>query len=68
MAYTEEDLAAVRAAMARPESYVAFSDRAVTYRSLADLQELEREILKDLAKTAGTPRPRQTLIVGSKGF
>lgn len=68
MAYTEADLAAVRAAMARPESYVAFSDRAVTYRSLADLQELERQILKDLAQTAGRTRSRQTLVVASKGF
>ncbi len=73
MAFTEADLVAVEAAIAKGESYVQFQDRAVTYRSVDDLREARREILKGIADeaaaTAGNaPRSRQTLIVGSKGF
>ena len=70
MAFTEADLAVVEAAMAKPEGYVQFSDRAVTYRSIEQLEAIRREIKKDIAAAAAgtTTRSRQTLIVASKGF
>lgn len=69
MAFTEADLAVVEAAMAKPEGYVQFSDRAVTYRSIEQLEAIRREIKRDIAAAAaGGPRSRQTLIVASKGF
>lgn len=68
MAFTEADLAAVEAAIAKGEGYVQFADRAVTYRSVEQLQEARREIQKELAAAAGRTSTRQTLIVASKGF
>lgn len=70
MAFTEADLAAVEAALAKGEGYVQFGDRAVTYRSVEQLEAVRREIKRDLAAAAAgtTPRSRQTLVVGSKGF
>jgi hypothetical protein len=64
----EADLASIRAARARPEGYVHFSDRAVTYRSIADLDLIERSLERELGQVQNTSRPRQTLIVASKGF
>lgn len=63
MAFTQSDLAAIRAAMAKGERSVQFADRSVTYRSMAELREVEQIIVRSLAG-----RPKQTLIVGSKGF
>ena len=66
-AEVQADLTAVRAQMALP-GYVAFGDRAVTNRGLADLRQRESELVAELARAQNTPRPRQTLIVASKGF
>lgn len=61
------DLATVRTAMASP-SYVMFADRAVTNRSLAELRQRESDLLAELATVQRTTRPKQTLIVASKGL
>lgn len=64
MAFTQDDLAAVQAAIARGERSVQYADRVVTYRSIAELEEAARLIQKALA----SPRRKGTLLVASKGF
>lgn len=68
MAYTDTDLANVRAAMLRPEGEVEVRNRRVRYRSIAELQSIEQQILRDLNAASTTTRPRQTLAVADKGF
>ncbi len=65
--YTESDLAAVRRAIATGEKSVQFSDRSVTYRSVAELIQAEERIASAL-ETAATARRRQTYAVACKGF
>jgi len=60
---TAADLAAIEAALYRGEQSVTFADRSVTYRSIDDLLKA-----RDLIKAELTTRPRQTLIVASKGW
>ena len=68
MAYTEADLAAVRAAILRGEKAVQFADRSVTYRSIEELQAVEQAILGELAADSSSTRSKQTRAVASKGF
>lgn len=67
MAYTEADLIAVRAALLKGERSVQYADRAVTYRSVEELQKVEAAILRELA-TATRTRSKQVYVVASKGF
>jgi hypothetical protein len=66
-AYTYADLAIVRAALLRGEQTVKFSDRTVTFRSIADLLKLETRIISELsavasaAAAAGTSAPSPSL-------
>lgn len=64
--YTDADLSAVRAAIAKGERSVQFADRSVTYRSMDELFQAEERIASSLATT--TPQPKQTFAVASKGF
>lgn len=64
LAFTQADLDAIRAAIAKGERMVMFSDRSVTYRSMMELLEAEQRI-----SAALSTRPKQTLVVQSgKGF
>lgn len=63
MAFTQSDLDAVRAAIAKGEKSVQFADRNVTYRSIAELLEAEKVI-----NAAVNPRPRQVLGYATKGL
>lgn len=56
MAWTQEDLDKVRAAIASGVSTVQFRDRLVVYRSIEQLQLAEKEIASALAG-----RPKQTI-------
>jgi len=67
VAYTEADLTAVRAAIAKGERSVQFADRSVTYRSMDELFQAEERIAGALA-TATSTRPKQSFAVASKGF
>ena len=67
MAYTEADLTAVRAAIAKGERSVQFADRSVTYRSMDELFQAEERIASSLMTTT-TARSKQSLGVASKGF
>lgn len=63
MAFVQADLDAIRAAIAKGELSVTLDGRTVTYRSIAELLLAEQRIVGALSV-----RPRQTLIVASKGF
>ncbi len=65
MAYVEADLDRIRGAITRGELMVTFADRTVTYRSIDDLLKAEARIAAALSIAT---RPRQTVIVGHKGF
>ncbi len=67
MAFTDADLAAVRAALLRGERTVQFADRSVTYRSVEELLQVEQRILHEISPSTVT-RSKQTLGVASKGF
>jgi hypothetical protein len=64
--FSEDQLTAIRTAIARGERSVTFSDRTVTYRSMDELLAAEARILSDMARAS--QRPRQYIGVASKGF
>jgi hypothetical protein len=63
MAYTQSDLDAIRATIAKGELRVDFSDRSITYRSIDELLKAEARITTAL--TSG--RPKQSFGVATKG-
>jgi hypothetical protein len=64
VAYTQAQLDAIQAAIAKGERTVQFADRSVTYRSMDELLIAESRILSALS--AG--RSKQLLGVASKGL
>jgi nuclear transport factor 2 (NTF2) superfamily protein len=66
VAYTEDDLTAVRAALLKGERRVQFADREVEYRSVTELQKVEQAIIAELS--IATPRRKQFVITGNKGL
>ncbi len=73
MAYTEEQLTALEAALAKGEKRVTFGDKTVEYRSVEELKEAIRAIDRGLsAQAANTglipPAPRQIRVITGKGF
>ncbi len=59
----EAHLTAVRSAIYSGARSVQFADRSVTYASMAELRQVEADLVRQLAG-----RPKQTLLVGLKGF
>ena len=73
MAYTEEQLTLLEAALAKGEKRVTFGDKTVEYRSVDDLKEgiraVERGLGEQAANTGLIPPPaRQIRVVTGKGF
>jgi hypothetical protein len=73
MAYTQDQLNALEAALARGEKRVTFADKTVEYRSVDELQAAIREVKREMdrvaAKTGLWPRsPRQIRVTTNKGF
>jgi hypothetical protein len=73
MAYTTDQLDALRRALATGERRVTFGDKTVEYRSVEELQTAIREVEAALAKVqteAGTRQPlvRQIRVTTAKGF
>lgn len=64
MAYTQDDLTAVRAALTKGERTVQFADRSVTYRSVDELLKVEARILAELS----SGRPKQAFAFASRGL
>ena len=63
MAYTQADLEALQAALAKGEKRVSFGDKTVEYRSVEELQAAIAAVKRDLFEQAvstglwpGTPR------------
>lgn len=72
MAYTQEQLTALEAALARGEKRVTFGDKTVEYRSIEELRlairEVERGLFEQAAHSGASSRaPRQIRINTSKG-
>lgn len=68
MAYTDADLATIRAARLRGIRTVQYADRSVTYQSDQEMRQVEQDILQSLTATATQPRAKQTYGVSTKGF
>jgi hypothetical protein len=66
LAYTSDDLTAIRTARQRGLRSVQFADRMVMYQSDAEMRQLEQDILRELNGTRH--RPKQTIVVADKGF
>ena len=73
MAYTEEQLSILEAALAKGEKRVTFGDKTVEYRSVDELMEairaVERGLAEQAAQTGLIPPPaRQIRLTTTKGF
>ena len=73
MAYTEEQLTALEAALAKGEKRVTFGDKTVEYRSVEELKEAIRAVERGLSEQAANtglmpPAPRQIRVLTGKGF
>lgn len=64
MAYSSDDLTAIRAVIAKGELEVEFVDRRVRYRSISELLRAEAEIVASLSSA----NHRQRTAVAAKGF
>ena len=73
MAYTEEQLTLLEAALAKGEKRVTFGDKTIEYRSVEELKEairaVERGLAEQAAQTGLIPPPaRQIRLTTTKGF
>ena len=73
MAYTEVQLQALQAALAKGEKRVTFGDKTVEYRTVEELRtairEVRRGLLQQAAETGLMPdAPRQIRVTTSNGF
>lgn len=73
MAYTQEQLNALEAALAKGEKRVTFADKTVEYRSVDELKAAIREVKREMdrldAQTGLWPKaPRQIRVTTNKGF
>ncbi len=73
MAYTQVQLDALEAALAKGEKRVSFGDKTVEYRSVDELKSAIAAIKRDLfaqtvAKGLSPGAPRQIRITTNKGF
>lgn len=73
MAYTEAQLQALEAALAKGERRVTFQDKTVEYRSVDELKaairEVKRGIFEQATATGLWPgAPRQIRVTTGKGF
>ncbi|OJW51348.1 MAG: hypothetical protein BGO60_12450 [Thiobacillus sp. 65-1059] len=72
MAYTQSDLDALQAALAKGEKRVSFGDKTVEYRSVEELQAAIRQVKRDLFEQAVATglwpgAPRQIRLHTTKG-
>jgi len=73
MAYTEDQLTALEAALAKGEKRVTFGDKTIEYRSVEELKDAIRAVQRGLAEQAAAtglipPPARQIRITTTKGF
>lgn len=68
MAYTEEQLQALRNALASGVRRVRFGDREMEYRTVDELRAAIAAAELDVARTGATPIARHIRISTEKGF
>ncbi len=68
MAYTEQQLQALRDALANGARRVRFGDREIEYRTIDELQAAIIAAESDIARQSGKPITRQILTSTNKGF
>jgi hypothetical protein len=73
MAYTQAQLNALEAALAKGEKRVTFGDKTVEYRSvdelMAAIEAVKRDLFEQAAATGLWPgAPRQIRVTTGKGF
>ena len=73
MAYTENQLTALEAALAKGERRVTFGDKTVEYRTVDEIKAAIRAVERGLAEQAAATGlvpfpPRQIRVTTSKGF
>ncbi len=68
MAYTQDQVDRLQAAIAEGAVRVRYADREVTYRDLEEMRQTLGMMKADLAGAAGRPRRRRILFRTSKGF
>ena len=68
MAYTEQQLQALRDALANGVRRVRFGDREIEYRTVDELKQAIAVAEADVAKSGGVPVTRQIRVSTEKGF
>jgi len=68
MPYTEQQLQALRDALASGVRRARFADREMEFRDVAELKQAIVTAEAELAKSAGTPIVRQIRVSTGKGF
>jgi hypothetical protein len=68
MPYTEQQLQALRDALASGVRRVRFADREMEFRDVAELKQAIATAEAEIAKAAGAPVVRQIRISTEKGF
>ncbi len=68
MPYTEQQLQALRDALASGVRKVRFADREMEFRDVAELKQAIATAEAELARSAGTPVARQIRVSTGKGF
>ena len=73
MAYTETQLQALEAALAKGEKRVSFGDKTVEYRTVDELKAAIREVKRGISEQAVASglwpgAPRQIRVTTGKGF
>ena len=70
MAYTEEQLTALEAALAKGEKRVSFGDKTIEYRTIEELVEaiaqVKRALLEQAVNTGLWPRPPRQIRVQTR--
>ena len=68
MPYTDEQLQALRNALANGVRRVRFGDREIEYRTVEELKAAIATAEAELAKSSGMPTIRQIRVSTQKGF
>ena len=66
--YTDQQLQALRDALANGVRRVKFGDREIEYRTIDELKQAIAAAEADVAKNNGTPMIRQIRVSTEKGF
>jgi hypothetical protein len=66
--YTDQQLQALRDALANGVRRVRFGDREIEYRTVEELKEAIAAAEADVTKNSGTPVIRQIRVQTQKGF